>query len=95
MKSQPINRFEGVKLELSIDEALRFVKGEKQTLDRILDHISSHLSAAGIPFSEVGNPPSKKPDVKCEICGGMFFARGLKIHQRKAHPETFAEEKTK
>ena len=91
MKSQPINKFEGVKIELSIEEALRFVKGEKQTLERIRDHVAGHLTAAGILDEEAGDP-EKKPEKKCDICGGMFFARGLKIHQRKAHPEAFLKE---
>ena len=88
MKSQPINKFEGVNLDLTIEDALRIVKGEKDAIERLQEHISGHLSAAGIAFKGAGDP-KKKPTVKCDICEGMFYARGLKVHQRKAHPEAF------
>lgn len=93
MKSQPINKFEGVKIELTPDDALKLTQGDSQIIERIREHVSGHLSAAGLLSEEkTDNPEEKKPDVKCDICGGMFFARGLKIHQRKAHPEAFLKE---
>jgi hypothetical protein len=94
MKSQPINKFEGVKVELSLDEAIKFVEGNREMRERICDHISGHLSAAGInAVSEVEDPPDpKKTAVKCNICGKMFSARGINIHRKKAHPELFLKE---
>ena len=91
MKSQPITKFEGVKVDLSIEEAIKFVEGDRNIIERTRDHVSGHLSAAGISFKEKEKVFGEKKKVKCEFCGELFIARGLKIHQKKCLEKSIKE----
>ena len=82
MKTQLKTEVRGVAIELSIAEALAFLKDPK----RVQSEIHNMLNGGGIEVPGESNYGRQYSMVECPDCGKTLKKRGLKIHQTRGCP---------
>jgi hypothetical protein len=83
MKTQLKTEVRGIAIELSITEALVFLKDPS----RVQNEIHSMLNGGGIEVPEKSNYGRDYKTVNCPDCGRELKKTGLKIHQTRFCPE--------
>lgn len=107
MKIQPIMHVTGIRIELSLDEAIHIAQNRKRN-DRIVDNIRSVLRGSGVdpdtgekvpsalglqPAIVKSLPPAKETSFECPHCGKPAKTeQGIKLHITRMHPTERSQE---
>ena len=83
MRTQLKTEVMGVAIELSIAEALAFLKDPS----RVQNEVGSMLNGGGIEVPDASNYGRQYPMVNCPDCGKQLKKTGLKIHQKRFCPK--------